>query len=268
MGRQCARCLNEIASDARFCPRCGTVQSMGARTVAAQGRRTALRDTTSPAARLPDELRDMVERELREGEKLLWVGQPARGRFIVESLPAFLFAIPWTAFAVFWIIGAAGFSMPDFRDGFDFFPLFGLPFVLVGLGMLSMPLWAMRRARRTVYAVTDRRAIVFDGGWWTTVASFTPEQLAPTHRRHTRGDRGDVIFGPQSPAAASVSSSPACVRGFLGVPDVAQVERLLRRVVEINEGRGRPSEVWRDSLKENIGGYGDGQGGAAVSGID
>ena len=37
------------------------------------------------------------------------------------------------------------------------FPLFGLPFVLIGLGMLTAPHWAKRKALRTAYAVTDRR---------------------------------------------------------------------------------------------------------------
>ena len=34
-----------------------------------------------------------------------------------------------------------------------FFPLFGIPIVLVGLGLLLSPFWAFHKATRTVYAV-------------------------------------------------------------------------------------------------------------------
>ena len=39
---------------------------------------------------------------------------------------------------VFWnrvIKFASGFKIPDFKEGFDLFPLFGVPFVLIGLAM-------------------------------------------------------------------------------------------------------------------------------------
>ena len=49
------------------------------------------------------------------------------------------------------------------------FPLFGLPFVMVGVGMLSSPFWLRRRAKRTCYALTDRRAILWEAGWFGSV---------------------------------------------------------------------------------------------------
>ncbi len=45
-----------------------------------------------------------------------------------------------------------------------FFPLFGVPFLLIGLGMLAAPLWAYLRTRGTVYAVTEGRAVIILGG--------------------------------------------------------------------------------------------------------
>jgi hypothetical protein len=40
------------------------------------------------------------------------------------------------------------------------FPLFGVPFVLIGLGMLAAPYWMRRKAQNTVYALTDKRALI------------------------------------------------------------------------------------------------------------
>jgi hypothetical protein len=35
-------------------------------------------------------------------------------------------------------------------DGFQFFPLFGLPFIIIGLLMMSAPLWAYYASRKAV----------------------------------------------------------------------------------------------------------------------
>ena len=106
---------------------------------------------------IPPELEEKVERELESGERIAWMEQPIPRYFTAMSTGAFLFAIPWTAFALFWICGASGFKLPDFsKGGFSFFPLFGVPFVLIGLGMLSSPWWAHRKALKTVYVITDR----------------------------------------------------------------------------------------------------------------
>ena len=102
---------------------------------------------------LPDSLRagQPLENELDEGETVVWVGRPSTRRMLWRALPIVLFAIPWTAFAIFWTFGAAGFKVPDFQQGFDFFPLFGIPFILIGLGMFSSPYWVaeVRRRRST-----------------------------------------------------------------------------------------------------------------------
>src|SRR5262245_37691399 len=57
---------------------------------------------------LPEEMRESVRRELRDGERLLWAGQPLPELFAKATIPAVLFGIPWTAFAIFWIAGASG----------------------------------------------------------------------------------------------------------------------------------------------------------------
>ena len=96
---------------------------------------------------LPYRLTMLVDRELVDGEELIWTGQPRPSRFAIRSLPIVLFGIPWTAFSLFWICGAAGFKPPDFTGPMDLFPLFGVPFVLIGIGMLASPLWMVRKAR-------------------------------------------------------------------------------------------------------------------------
>src|SRR5262245_23909973 len=120
---------------------------------------------------LADNLQRTVEDELAPGEVIRWLGQP-----VPRSVPGIawipcIFAVPWTLFSLFWMAEAAGIF--DRFNGFQgggplnkqrlIFSLFGLPFVLIGLGMLSSPLWIWRRLRRraerTAYVITNQRAI-------------------------------------------------------------------------------------------------------------
>ena len=184
---------------------------------------------TRPISR---ELEDKIKHEMEPGERILWIEQPIPRYFNAMSIGAFLFAIPWTAFAIFWICGAAGFKFPDFRQGgFNLFPLFGVPFVLIGLGMLSAPLWVYRKAFKTVYVLTDRRAITLDAGWMTTIRSYSPNQLQNIHRKERRDGTGDVILS-QRIWSGSEGGQSSMDLGFLNIQNPRMVEQLLRKLAE------------------------------------
>lgn len=180
------------------------------------------------------ELQMLIDAELDPEEKLRWTGQPKPTRFVWHTLPVVLFAIPWTAFAVFWMFGAAGFKVPDFKNPESYFCLFGLPFVLIGLGMLSSPLWVMRRARRTAYALTDKRAIILVKGRSTKIRSYPAEQLSLLQKRIRQDGSGDLIFVREL-SITNKGSHPTlnpCDRGFYGIAQVKEVEDILQDVIE------------------------------------
>ncbi len=191
---------------------------------------------------LPPELHSVVEDELEVGESVHWSAQPRPGRLVLATLPVFLFAIPWTAFAVFWICAASGWRFPTLKGPAGLFPLFGLPFVLIGCAMLSSPLWALRKARRTLYIITDRRAILFEGGWSTTVRSYGPERLTDITRRQRADGSGDIILETQSWCDRRGRSRSTCV-GFMGIENVKDVDTMLRRLA----GTARPVTQEDDS---------------------
>jgi len=181
---------------------------------------------------LPRELNDRVRGELESGEQILWIGQPIRRFFTASSIVPFLFAIPWTAFAVFWICAASGFKVPDFsRGGFRLFPLFGLPFVLIGIGMMCSPLWSYRKGLKTVYVITDRRAITFDAGWTTTIRTYLPGRLQNIYRRERRDGTGDIVLD-QPVFGTSKGGQQTQYLGFLNVREPKKVEQMLRKLAE------------------------------------
>lgn len=176
---------------------------------------------------IPLRMMDRVNRELEPDESIQWIDMPIPSFFTPKAAAAFLFAIPWTAFSVFWICGAARFTIPDFTHGFDFFPLFGVPFFLIGLGLLSSPFWAYRNAFKTVYVITDKRAITIVGGYNTTIRSYPPEKLLEIYRVEKSNGTGDLVFDKKTwrDSDGDKHTEPL---GFLRIRDPKSVEQILR----------------------------------------
>jgi len=96
---------------------------------------------------------------LVEGEEILWQGRPD-GQIVWRSLlaPETAFGVFFTGFAAVWIKMASwiGSAAPDTGGVIDIFPLFGLPFVLIGLYMIVGRIFADAYLRRgTHYTLTN-----------------------------------------------------------------------------------------------------------------
>jgi hypothetical protein len=181
---------------------------------------------------IPQPLQVKVDRELESGERVEWIEMPLPRFFTPVATGAFLFGIPWTAFAIFWTVGAAGGTSRAEEAGFfRAFPLFGVPFILIGFAMLSSPLWAYRKALHTVYVVTNRRAITFDGGLTTTIRSYPPDRLQDVYRKERKDGTGDVIIARRA-WRNSDGDRHSEELGFLRVRDPKAVEGLLRKLAE------------------------------------
>jgi hypothetical protein len=175
----------------------------------------------------------VAQNELSPGEPLVWAGRPSPGAMARASLPILIFAIPWTAFAIFWVVMASGITTGATNRGFFIlFPLFGLPFVLVGLAMTSAPYWAYRKAQNTIYAITDRRLMIITEGRSKTVQSYDADEIGEITRRERADGSGDLIFARTADAHTDTDgySRSRTQVGFLGVPDVRTVERYVREL--------------------------------------
>lgn len=138
-----------------------------------------------------DDPRSRILPLLRQGEQLLWAGQPdPKVRF--TGADAFLvpFSILWAGFAVFWEFTAIRTASQPF------FVIWGVPFVLLGLYFIfGRFIVKGRRKRITAYGLTDRRAIVCVGD--RTVVD-SPLGNVPTKIDRSRdGRHANVVFGQQ-----------------------------------------------------------------------
>ncbi len=136
---------------------------------------------------------------LEPGERILWQGR-SDGRIRWGDMVSVqtVFGVVFTAFAVFWITGAAS-MMSNSRMSspgiFAFFPLFGIPFVLVGLNMVIgrhlTDAWTRRNTHNTL---TDRAAYVASKAWGRRRLERTGYDEM-TMLELEDGDPGSVWFG-------------------------------------------------------------------------
>ncbi len=182
------------------------------------------------------EAQQTAQAQLEAGERLLWYGRPDPKRQLLGSLVVLLFGIPWTAFALFWTAAASGLVWGEMGFGWhSLFALWGVPFVLVGFGMLGSPYWLYRKAQRTVYAITNRRALIISGTRTREIQSYTARDIGIIERSERANGKGDVMF-----ATAASNKNPQRV-GFTGIPDARRVERLLLDTFKSDE-EDKPAE--------------------------
>lgn len=182
---------------------------------------------------------EIARDEMAPDERLFWAGRPDAKRLAFQTLPIVLFGIPWTCFTVFWVaVAAQGVWGSDTRapGAFVLFPLFGIPFVLVGLGMLSAPFWAYRKGQQTVYAVSDRRVLIIGGGKTRSVQSYTNEDIGTIERKERGDGSGDLIFSRTVSPTRNGSSTTTPI-GFFGIPDVRGVETILVDLFKTEHGQ-------------------------------
>jgi hypothetical protein len=197
---------------------------------------------------LPPELDQRVRSELAADERLVWVGRPRPDLYRGQTIFLSIFGAFFAAAALFifsmglvMTVGFAGFGAAaggaagGLAGCFPlFFCLFTVPFMLIGVYMTTAPLWMPKRIGRIVYALTDRRAILWEPGWFGgqyTVRNYTREGLGRMYRKDRADGAGDLVFEEfytRSSDADGNVSTMRNQRGFLGIDRVREVEELLR----------------------------------------
>lgn len=174
--------------------------------------------------KIPFELEESIRKELKQGEMVSWKGQPLPWQLTLPSFLIYLFAIPWTAFSVFWIFGAMEQEGPG-----SWFPLFGLPFLLIGLAMLSAPFWTFMHAKKTVYVITDRRAFTLVKFRGVKITNFHAENLVNWDKTVHQDGSGNLLlkreYYKDGDGDTQIKKS-----GFLAVKNVNQVESYLKKL--------------------------------------
>jgi hypothetical protein len=136
----------------------------------------------------------MIFSELSTGEQLVWSGRPRTGiRLTGADVFLIPFSLVWCGFAAFWEKSALKMGAPDF------FPLFGLMFVVVGLYFVfgRFIADAIRRGK-TFYGLTPRRAIIVSGIFNRQVKSIDLASLGDISVSERADRSGTISLGTSS----------------------------------------------------------------------
>jgi hypothetical protein len=193
---------------------------------------------TSSGDPLPPELQDRVDAELSSGERLIWVGQPVPGAFQCQTIALAVVGLFFLGFTGIWFVltlgmGAlAGGEAPEAFGILGCFSLFGLIPGAVGLFLVTAPIWHRNLVKRTVYALTDRRALIWQPSLFgsSEVRSYTANGLGHMSRVERGDGAGDLVF-EEYYTYGNKGGSSRHQRGFLAVPRVREVEDLVRRTL-------------------------------------
>jgi hypothetical protein len=168
----------------------------------------------------------MIRPRLDPGEQIIWSDRPQQGlRLRKQDVFLIPFSLFWCGFAIFWEVGAMQPGAPDF------FPIFGIPFVIMGLylvaGRFVHDAW---RRRHVAYALTDRRLLILSGAKERSVALASLDDI---RLEEHGGTRGTIATGPEQSFWANgnigswtgAPSSPT----LEGIENARQVYTLIRQ---------------------------------------
>ena len=148
---------------------------------------------------LKEECDKMLEAELFNGEAIKWSGQPVRiWPHIWTALPSLVFGFFFLSFSSSFFLAMFGYlqiKIDGLPGKFEWNRFIGvLPFVIIGAYSVISSIANMLRARRTAYAVTDRRVMIVSKLISKTVLSLDIDRLGG-FRETTGGDGfGSVFF--------------------------------------------------------------------------
>ena len=146
-------------------------------------------ETPNQSGETADPSKSLLDRQLAPDERLLWWGKPQklhgpRGTGMV-------FGVLFLGFSCFWEVMAL--QIVAFGAGPIglIFPLFGLPFIFAGMKMLFPGLMSGGRLRDTVYAITDRRALVVTH---EQVTAWELDTVQSVEKHYYKDGTGDLVL--------------------------------------------------------------------------
>jgi hypothetical protein len=220
---------------------------------------------------IPADLRAKILMDLAAGERVVWVGQPVPNLvflrnsgwlalggigllctliwFVAKLLPAKA-AAPAAAQQAVQQAGKKG-AAPRYQAPPKVEPapakasggsyLLGLAFLILWGSIAAIPFIYRYIASRTCYALTNRRALVYKQGIFSpTHESYPPLEVANMRQSNSWlfSGCGDLIFRTvtvittsRNPRGGSSSSVRRVHYGFLAIPQVQQVGRLVRETL-------------------------------------
>jgi hypothetical protein len=228
------------------CPKCGALLPVGIANGAvpaapAPPKPPPTTQTVLEQSPLSDREREVLDEELGPGERLVWAGKAdatatfRRGLIVTASTGG------GAVFALVMLLLLLFGAPREFRSGFG--GIIGLVFgaiilILVGIAAAA-PYLNRWRMEKIVYAITTKRALVWNSNWVgkLTLSTYGPADMGGLSLRGVWGGGegvGNLIFFSRAKnRKVDLQSGVRSLThyGFLLVPRAAEVEKILRETL-------------------------------------
>jgi hypothetical protein len=175
---------------------------------------------------IPKNIKERVEQELESGEVVEWLGLRLPHYFKPSQILAFMFGISWTGFTIFWTFEFAKQKDPIIAI------LIGIPFALAGLAILYVAfIWAYHKPLKTIYVITNNRAIIIEEWYGRIIQSFYPYHLQDIYCREKKNGIGDVIITCRAIRESKFIRQSERF-GFLRIKNPKEMEKKLKKLAE------------------------------------
>ena len=181
---------------------------------------------------LSPHLQSRLDRELDEGESVRWVAQPIARvlkRDLFEQVRALVYL--FGAFTVMLLAFSIAEQLFDITEEDSLVTLYALTvacFFFSFAPYIGVVIASKRIARNTIYAVTQKRAIILvvHGNQSISERDYRGDELIHLARREYPDGTGSITF--ESARGAGTSIQTTSRHRFLGIEKVIEVERMLR----------------------------------------
>ena len=183
-------------------------------------------------------LRDHLRRSvLAKGETLVWVGRPSRLSYAacIPGNPKFVFLVMASFTTVIVLISLLGISIVFFGDTGILEMILSTLFIGLFLGGYYVMIgYKIETAGQTYYAVTERRIVILQFGWFGSSQTLRANDVTDL-KLHEWGDGGGtIIFRKTAPFDTGEDvPQPHAMDAFWGVKDVLgaydAVQELLKK---------------------------------------
>ncbi len=185
---------------------------------------------------VPDETQDhLIHEQLASGEKVQWLGQEPRSRYITTRILGIAVSLFLALFAGFFAVLMSVMNPNIFQGSIQGLIPVLIPLVIFCIAAYSLvrAILSFMRGRLALYAVTNQRALLIEQGVNVDVKSYGPDAVNSMQVSRKKDNSGKIIFErivSWERDSEGRSQRRVVEIGFFGVPSVDEVCRHLRQI--------------------------------------
>lgn len=177
-------------------------------------------------------LQSLVQKELMDGETVLWSDQPNPVLFSAESYLVSLFSLNFIVLGGLLVILVFAYFNLMIEYGFSLVIVFMIAACTAGaymvfkfgIPLLFAPVIIKIQAKNHIIAVTNRKAFAVNDGLYKSVCHYFPSEIAEPERWIKNEKNGSILFSYFG------SNTRKCNCGFRGLKDIQTVESFLKQL--------------------------------------